>query len=84
MLNVFFSNFKRRIVPKSARRSAGTAPSWRIATAIESLETRVVLSAIHWDGESQAINLDWNDPINWSGDLLPTANDEVTIGAEFQ
>jgi hypothetical protein len=47
--------------------------------ASEALEQRVLLAAIAWDGEGG--NSNWHDALNWTGDVLPTAGDDVTIDA---
>ena len=44
---------------------------------LEPLEQRCVLSAISWDGGGDGTN--WHDSNNWSGDIIPTASDDVTI-----
>ena len=36
-----------------------------------------MLSAVSWDGGGDGVN--WSDPINWSGNALPGAADDVTI-----
>ncbi|HEY2841270.1 MAG TPA: hypothetical protein VGJ26_19090, partial [Pirellulales bacterium] len=46
---------------------------------IEPLEDRNLLSAVSWDGGGDGKN--WTDKLNWSGDVLPGANDDVTINA---
>lgn len=48
----------------------------------EQLETRTLLSAISWDGGGGDLN--WNTPENWSGDVLPGSNDDVTINIPGQ
>ena len=40
---------------------------------------RFLLAALHWDGGGDGVS--WNDPLNWSGDVLPGANDDVSIDA---
>src|SRR5436190_11300378 len=50
----------------------------RRACLCESLERRRLLAAISWDAGGDGVH--WNDPANWSGDAVPTANDDVTIG----
>ncbi|MCY2953144.1 MAG: hypothetical protein NTU53_14365, partial [Planctomycetota bacterium] len=37
----------------------------------------MLLSSAYWDGGGDGTN--WNDPLNWSGDALPGAADDVTI-----
>ncbi|MBI3465811.1 MAG: hypothetical protein HY000_22570, partial [Planctomycetes bacterium] len=46
---------------------------------VEGLESRSLLTAVAWDGGGG--DLDWNNAANWSGDLLPAADDDVTINA---
>src|SRR5512140_2227583 len=45
----------------------------------ESLERRMLLTAVSWDGGGDGTN--WSDPVNWSGDVLPGSAADVTIGA---
>ncbi|MEK6259848.1 MAG: Ig-like domain-containing protein [Planctomycetota bacterium] len=49
----------------------------QLVHVIERLEPRTLLSAISWDGG--AGNLSWNSALNWSGDVLPTTADDVSI-----
>ncbi|MGE4003055.1 MAG: CARDB domain-containing protein, partial [Planctomycetaceae bacterium] len=44
-------------------------------------ETRVLLSAIAWDGGAGTDN--WHDDANWAGDVLPGPGDDVEIGLAF-
>jgi YD repeat-containing protein len=44
---------------------------------IEALESRLLLSAVNWDGGGDGTH--WSDPLNWSSDVLPVAADDVTI-----
>lgn len=48
--------------------------SW---TPFETLEPRQLLAFVHWDGGGG--DSDWHNPLNWSGDALPGAVDEVFI-----
>ena len=48
---------------------------------VESLEPRTLLSSVAWDGGGDGVH--WTDPLNWSSDVLPGANDDVTIGSAF-
>jgi hypothetical protein len=41
------------------------------------LESRLMLSAVSWDGGAGTSN--WFDAENWSNDVLPTAVDDVAI-----
>jgi hypothetical protein len=43
----------------------------------EHLEARQHLAAISWDGGGG--DLSWHNPLNWSSDVLPGPNDDVTI-----
>jgi hypothetical protein len=43
----------------------------------EHLEPRYLLAAISWDGGGG--DLSWHNPLNWSGDVLPGPDDDVTI-----
>ncbi len=45
--------------------------------ACEPLERRRLLAAVSWDGGGDGAN--WNDPLNWSNDQLPTPADDVTL-----
>ena len=45
--------------------------------ASERLEERLPLAAVLWDGGGDSLS--WHDPLNWSGDQLPSASDDVTI-----
>src|SRR5687768_14219836 len=47
------------------------------ASPVELLEPRRLLAAISWDGGGHAVN--FTDPLNWSTNALPTANDDVTV-----
>jgi hypothetical protein len=46
---------------------------------LELLEPRHLLAAVHWDGGGG--DLLWSNPLNWSNDQLPTAEDDVVISA---
>jgi hypothetical protein len=45
--------------------------------ACELLEARLFLAAVSWDGGGNGTA--WEDPLNWSGNTLPVAADDVTI-----
>lgn len=38
-------------------------------------------AAVSWTGASTADKTDWGDPANWSGNAVPTAEDDVTISS---
>jgi|GEM_PF-5198476 len=59
-----------RIAHRARRRSSQA--SW-----LEGLESRVLLAAVTWDGGGS--DLQWSNPLNWSGDALPGPTDDVTI-----
>ena len=44
---------------------------------LETLEQRMLLTTVAWDGE--AGDGLWSSPLNWSGDVLPGADDDVKI-----
>ena len=44
---------------------------------IEPLESRTLLTAVSWDGGGDGVN--WTDPVNWSGNLVPVSADDVVI-----
>jgi len=48
-----------------------------VAREIHELETRTLLAAVSWDGGGGDFN--WSNAVNWSGDALPGASDDVTI-----
>ena len=50
----------------------------------EYLERRDLLALVVWDGGPRGTGTDWNDVQNWSTDTLPTAADDVEIGAKFR
>lgn len=53
---------------------ARTSPAW---TGLEELESRQLLAAVSWDGGGG--DLQWDNPLNWSGDVLPGPGDDVVI-----
>lgn len=57
----------------------GISPAYQRRLRIEPLEDRSLLSAVSWDGGGNGTS--WSDPLNWSGNVLPTTNDDVTINA---
>jgi len=77
-------NWLRNLKNRSARRAASTGrPAPHRATLrprLELLEDRTVPSTIAWDGGPTGNGTDWLDPVNWVGDVLPGATDDVTIG----
>jgi len=70
---------------RSPRPSAAKRLRWRtncarrpaLRLAVESLEDRRLLAVIQWDGGGDGQH--WDDIANWSGDVLPGANDDVVI-----
>jgi hypothetical protein len=44
---------------------------------LQHLEPRQLLAAISWDGGGG--DLSWHNPLNWSGDVLPGPDDDVSI-----
>jgi hypothetical protein len=45
------------------------------------LEDRTAPAVIAWDGGPTGNGTDWLDPVNWAGDVLPGAGDDVIIGS---
>ncbi len=72
-LRVRFRQFNRhRHVSRRGRRIPD------LTARIESLESRVLLATINWDGGGGDFN--WNTAANWAGDVLPGATDDAVIG----
>src|SRR4051812_17069226 len=49
----------------------------KVDFAVDSLEPRKLLAAVVWDGGGDGMS--WGDRLNWGGDVLPAATDDVTI-----
>ena len=64
----------RRIGSRASARSAED-----VAGFVERIEDRILLTTGVWDGGGDAVH--WNDAANWSDDTLPSASDDVSIGA---
>ncbi|MBX3402836.1 MAG: hypothetical protein KF699_05405, partial [Phycisphaeraceae bacterium] len=45
----------------------------------ESLEQRVLLATIMWDGGPDGTGTNFHDPVNWVGDVLPGSEDDAVI-----
>lgn len=75
MFNPVFSRFtnSHNSRPRN-RRPLSVFAGW-----VESLERRDVPAIISWDGGAGTNN--WSDAANWSGDNLPTSQDDVVIPA---
>ncbi|MFN5528969.1 MAG: hypothetical protein ACK5F7_00155, partial [Planctomycetaceae bacterium] len=43
----------------------------------ETLQTRVLLAAVAWDGGGDGVS--WTDRLNWSTDLIPGSSDDVVV-----
>ena len=50
-------------------------------STVEPLETRRLFATVSWDGGPGGTGFDWNTPVNWSNDTIPTANDDVVISS---
>lgn len=70
-----------RSAPGRTWACAGRARSVDRANLFEPLEARQLLAAVTWDGGGDGLS--WHDHRNWSADVLPAANDDVSIGAEW-
>jgi hypothetical protein len=66
-----FSNRLRRIRKRMMKRATWSRP------VLQSFEERIVPAQVTWDGG--AGNLNWSNPLNWSGDALPGPGDDVFI-----
>lgn len=64
----------------SGRTRLGIA-SAKSTLAAEALEKRVLLATVTWDGGAGSSN--WLQPENWTGDVVPSAADDVVIGLGF-
>ena len=75
---------KRRLSRRKfvSRRSRYACPIAAMVAGVESLEARMLLSAVVWAGGTAAGgDLNWNNAANWSGGAgIPGAADDVTIG----
>src|SRR5262245_34509481 len=49
----------------------------------EPLEERTLLAVVLWDGGPAGTGANWNDPVNWAGNVLPGGSDDAQIGAAF-
>lgn len=67
-----FTGRARGLGPRARRRASDPL-------AVERLEARMLLAAAAWDGEG--LDGDWHNPLNWVGDVIPAAGDDVTIAA---
>ncbi|MEZ6130775.1 MAG: PKD domain-containing protein [Planctomycetaceae bacterium] len=73
VLEHFRISFLKRLLrwrPASHRRG-------RSQSGTESLESRLLLAAINWDGGGDGTT--WTDAANWAGDVLPGASDTAVI-----
>lgn len=59
-----------------SRRKSGQ----RVRLLPESLESRMLLAAVSWDGGGDGVN--WHDALNWSGHAVPVSTDDVLISVE--
>jgi hypothetical protein len=74
----WISGFKSRLLQWGpAPRNRQRARSKTIATRLDYLEDRTLLTAIVWDGD--AGDFDFNNDLNWVGDVAPGVNDDATI-----
>ena len=61
---------------RSRRRRSGRSVT-AVARVVEVLELRTLFAAVAWDGGGDGVN--WDDPVNWSNNALPTGGDDVTL-----
>ncbi|MBM3999049.1 MAG: hypothetical protein FJ297_05810 [Planctomycetes bacterium] len=69
----WLQSLSRRLARREKRRRARD----RFRPQAEFLEPRTLLAFVTWDGDGG--DLSWNNPLNWSGDTLPGASDDVLI-----
>ena len=53
----------------------------RWLSQVELLEDRLTPALVTWDGGGSDFN--WENVLNWSGDVLPGVGDDVVIGDAF-
>lgn len=71
------SIFPGKSTSEARGRKKTQKPGGRASLGMQRLEERTVLAAVSWDGGGNDFN--WANPLNWSGNILPTAADDVTI-----
>src|SRR5262249_61604467 len=54
-----------------------------VRPSVEPLEDRLAPAVILWDGGPTGTGTNWNDRLNWAGDVLPGAADDAQIGSAF-
>ena len=86
LLTSWLRGIRRRITKPVRRSRIRRQPAGNpIAAAVQVLEDRTLLSAVTWVGDNGAngdgTDLNWNNPLNWSGGNAPGKADDVTIGA---
>lgn len=71
--NAFYQHSRAAAARARQRRSV----HWRRGAGVESLEDRIMLALVSWDGDAQDGR--WMTAANWSGNQLPTPDDDVVI-----
>ena len=66
---------------KNARRHGGLVCPRTRRLLLEPLEHRLLLAVVQWDGGPTGDGTSWHEAVNWVGDELPGANDDVMIDA---
>ncbi|MBL8818927.1 MAG: hypothetical protein JNL58_23060, partial [Planctomyces sp.] len=77
LLSSWLARFSQSLPRNVARRATRDRQSAQVALADATLEDRVLLAAVSWDGGGGDLN--WNTAANWSDDIVPDADDDVTI-----
>src|SRR5262245_11103067 len=72
------TKFSRCFVPILGRRFDSDRKRTFRGLAVESLESRVMPTAVDWVGGAAG---NWNVPGNWSTGILPGGSDDVTINS---
>src|SRR5262245_6842975 len=76
-LPTFLAGLARRRTHTTRSRPGRKAPVAKLR--VEGLEDRTTPAAVFWDGGGNGTS--WTDALNWSGNVLPGAADDVTIPA---
>jgi hypothetical protein len=75
-------NFRSTLALGRGQRRRGLQRDARRPLRPERLEDRLV-PAIFWDGGPTGSGTNWNDPLNWVGDVLPGSADDAQIDSSF-
>lgn len=74
---------RERLSAISGMRRGRPRSQSRRQVVLELLENRLAPAVVLWDGGPGTTGTNWNDPVNWAGDVLPGATDDAEIGIAF-